>query len=137
MSDAAEIISLPNERRLTFVTFADIEEHPRKDWLVRDFLGTGEMSAIYGMPGTAKSALAGDLGAHVAAGLLWFGRQVSQGAVLYIAAERSTGWRPRTSLANAMVSCGSRTCHDLSVLTFCPRAKRRADVKSQGANESE
>jgi hypothetical protein len=56
--------------------------------LFKIFLGVGEMSALYGMPGTAKSALAGDLGAHVAAGLPWFGRQVSQGAVLYIAAER-------------------------------------------------
>lgn len=89
MSDTAKIFSLPKERGLTFVAFADVEEHPRKDWLVRDFLGAGEMSAIYGMPGTAKSALAGDLGAHVAAGLPWFGRQVSQGAVLYIAAERA------------------------------------------------
>src|SRR5436305_5486837 len=41
------------------------------------------------MPGTAKSALAGDLGAPVAAGLPWFGRPVSQGAVLYVAAERA------------------------------------------------
>jgi hypothetical protein len=88
MSDGAKIINLSNER-LTFVAFADVEEHPRKVWLVRDFLGAGEMSAIYGMPGTAKSALAGDLGTHVAAGLPWFGRQVSQGAVLFIAAERA------------------------------------------------
>lgn len=88
MSDATKIICLP-DRRLTFVTFADIEELPRKCWLVPNFLGGGEMSALYGMPGTAKSALAGDLGAHVAAGLPWFGRRVSQGAVLYIAAERS------------------------------------------------
>jgi hypothetical protein len=89
MSDTAEIISLHKERRLMFVTFADIDEHPRKDWLVRDFLGVGEMSAIYGAPGTGKSALAGDLGAHVAAGVHWFGRPVSRGAVLYIAAERA------------------------------------------------
>jgi hypothetical protein len=88
MSDTAKIFSLPKERRLTFVAFADVEKHPRKHWLVKHFLGAGEMSAIYGMPGAAKSALAGDLGAHVAAGLPWFGRQVSQGAVLYIAAER-------------------------------------------------
>jgi putative DNA primase/helicase len=47
------------------------------------------MSAKYGMPGTAKSALAGDLGAHAASGHPWFGRPVSQGAVLYIAAERA------------------------------------------------
>jgi RecA-family ATPase len=85
MTDTA----LHSERRLTFMAFAEIHEHPRKDWLVRDFLGAGEMSAKYGMPGTAKSALAGDLGAHVAAGLRWFGRSVSQGGVLYIAAERA------------------------------------------------
>ena len=88
MSDA-EIIDLHNERHLTFTAFADVDKHPRKRWLVQNFLGVGELSAIYGMPGTAKSALAGDLGAHVAAGLPWFGRQVSQGAVLYIAAERA------------------------------------------------
>ena len=87
MSDTAKIINLPN--RLAFTALADVGQHPRKDWLVRNFLGVGEMSAKYGMPGTAKSALAGDLGAHVAAGLPWFGRQVSQGAVLYIAAERA------------------------------------------------
>jgi RecA-family ATPase len=89
MRDTAEIIKLHNERRLTFLAFADIHEHPRKEWLVKNFLGVGEMSAKYGMPGTAKSALAGDLGAHIAAGLPWFGRPVSQGAVLYIAAERA------------------------------------------------
>ena len=89
MSDTAEIIKLSNERRLTFTAFADINEHPRKQWLVRNFLGDGEMSATYGMPGTGKSVFGGDLGAHVAAGLPWFGRPVSQGAVLYIAAERA------------------------------------------------
>jgi AAA domain len=89
MIDAVKIINRSNERQLTFTAFADVDKHPRKRWLVQDFLGVGEMSAIYGMPGTAKSALAGDLGAHVAAGLPWFGRQVAQGAVLYIAAERA------------------------------------------------
>lgn len=44
MSDAAKIISLPNERRLTFVTFADVDEHARRDWLVRDFLGGNALS---------------------------------------------------------------------------------------------
>jgi AAA domain len=100
MSDTAEIISLRKDRGLTFVTFADLDQHLRKDWLVKDFLGVGEMSAMFGAPGTGKSALAGDLGAHVAAGIHWFGRPVSRGAVLYIAAERAAlvkrrmaGWR--------------------------------------------
>jgi hypothetical protein len=88
MSDTAETIKPDVERRLTFTAFADIDKHSPKQWLVKNFLGVGEMSTKYGMPGTAKSALAGDLGAHIAAGLPWFGRTVSQGAVLYIAAER-------------------------------------------------
>jgi AAA domain len=88
MSGTAKIIKPHNERQLTFTAFADVDKHPRKRWLVQNFLGVGEMSALYGMPGTAKSALAGDLGAHVAAGLPWFGRQVSKGSVLFIAAER-------------------------------------------------
>jgi hypothetical protein len=89
MTDTATLTNLHNGRQLTFTAFADVDKHPRKHWLVQNFLGLGEMSAMYGMPGTAKSALAGDLGAHVAAGLPWFGRQVSQGSVLYIAAERA------------------------------------------------
>ena len=89
MSDVAKVINLQNGRQLAFKAFADVVKHPRKRWLVRNFLGVAEMSAMYGMPGTAKSALAGDLGAHVAANLPWFGRRVSQGAVLYIAAERA------------------------------------------------
>jgi hypothetical protein len=44
MSDTAKIISLPNERRLTFVTFADVDEHARRDWLVRDLLGGNALS---------------------------------------------------------------------------------------------
>src|SRR5215471_3315955 len=95
MGEKAKLIDLHNERRLTFVAFADVDKHPRKRWLVQNFLGVGEMSAIYGMPGTAKSALAGDLGAHIAAGLPWFGRQVSSGGVLYIAAERAALVRRR------------------------------------------
>jgi hypothetical protein len=73
---------------LTFTAFADINPEPRKEWLVKDFLGAAEMSCKFGMPGSAKSVLAGDLAAHVAAGLPWFGRQALSGSVLYLAFER-------------------------------------------------
>jgi hypothetical protein len=58
-------------------------------WLVRGLLGAGEFSCIFGAPGSGKSVLVGDLAAHVAAGLDWFGREVSCGGVLYVAAERA------------------------------------------------
>ena len=74
---------------IRFTRFADIESAPVKKWLVKDFLGAGEMSCAYGPPGSAKSLLAGDLAAHVAWGQDWMGRRVSQGAVLFVAIERA------------------------------------------------
>lgn len=74
---------------LRVIRYADIDPAPRKVFLVEKMLGAGEASCAYGAPGSAKSALCTDLAAHVAAGREWFGRRVRQGAVLYIAAERS------------------------------------------------
>jgi hypothetical protein len=44
MSDTAKVINLHTERQLTFTAFADVDKHPRKRWLVQNFLGVGEMS---------------------------------------------------------------------------------------------
>lgn len=79
----------PTKRPLRFTLFADIDPAPRKQFLVSKFLGLGEMSCIYAGPGSAKSLLAADCGFHVAWGREWFGRRVTKGGVLYVAAERS------------------------------------------------
>ena len=73
---------------LSFTLFRDIDPQPRKDWLVHDFLGAGEVSCLFGQPGTGKSTIAIDLACHIASGDPWFGRRVLQGGVLYVAAER-------------------------------------------------
>ena len=80
---------------LHFTLYRDIERAPRKIWLVENFLGAGELSCYFGPPGCGKSVLAGDLAAHIAAGRTWFGRRVTQGAVLYVAAERAALVRRR------------------------------------------
>jgi hypothetical protein len=88
---SADIYKLPLEepaRRVKYVAFANVDPHPIKKWLVGGFLGEDETSAEFGMPGTAKSVYALDLGLHIASNREWFGRRVSQGAVLYVAAER-------------------------------------------------
>jgi AAA domain len=71
-----------------FVLFDQIELVP-KVWLAEKFLGVAETSCWYGEPGSGKSVLAEDFGLHVAAGTPWLGREVKQGAVLYIALERA------------------------------------------------
>ena len=55
-----------------------------------DYLGAGELSCIFGPPGSGKSVLAGDLAAHIAGGRKWLGRPVRPGGVLYVAIERSS-----------------------------------------------
>src|SRR5262249_35497694 len=84
-------LSGKKESSLKWTTYSQIDAAPRKDWLVRDLLGAGELSAWYGAPGCGKSALMNDLAGHVAANRPWFGRAVSGGPVLYIAAERPAG----------------------------------------------
>jgi hypothetical protein len=80
----------PAPRRLEFRLFGDIDPTPRKDWLVSRLIGAGgELSCLYGPPGSFKSGVAGDLAAHVAAGRDWCGRRVTQGTVLYVACERA------------------------------------------------
>ena len=87
----AEIVALDAKRNrgsLSFTLYRDIEAEPRKDWLVHNFFGAGELSCIFGPPGSGKSVLAGDLAAHIAAGRFWFSRRVQQGGVHYVAIER-------------------------------------------------
>jgi hypothetical protein len=75
--------------KLRLVMFGDIEPAPRKDWVITDLLGAGELSCIAAAPGAGKSALATDIAGHVAASRRWFGRHVQGGGVLYVAAERA------------------------------------------------
>lgn len=83
-----EVILRRDNKRL-FVLYADIaEDDCDKAWLIDKMLGCGEMSAVYGPPGCGKGVGVEDMDLHIAAGLPWHGRPVTQGAVLYIALER-------------------------------------------------
>lgn len=76
-------------RILPGVDYADMSTVSAKRWLVHHLLAVGELSAFYGEPGSGKSVLAEDIALHLAAGLVWFGREVRQSAVLYVALERA------------------------------------------------
>ncbi|MCP3412738.1 helicase RepA family protein [Bradyrhizobium brasilense] len=76
--------------RFSVTWFKDIEENKAKAWTIKGVLGEGEMTTVSGLPGTGKSVITGDGCFHVAAGMEWFGRRVTQGMVVIVAAERRT-----------------------------------------------
>lgn len=80
---------LRRDRKPGFILFDEIDPASRKEWLVKGLLGVAEASAVYGAPGAAKSAMVEDMGLHIAAGRAWHGRDVRQGAVVYLALERA------------------------------------------------
>lgn len=69
--------------------------------LVVDILPLRGLATIYGPPGSAKTFLALDLALSVAGGLPFFGKGVSQGGVIYIAAEAGAGLKKRVIAARA------------------------------------
>ena len=71
-----------------YVLYEDLEATASKLWLVRNMLGVGEMSAVYGAPGCGKGVIVQDMALHIGAGLHWHGRATTRGAVVYIALER-------------------------------------------------
>ena len=55
--------------------------------LVENYLDQGAMSVLYGESNTGKTFVAMDIAYHIASGKEWNGHRVTQGAVLYVAAE--------------------------------------------------
>jgi hypothetical protein len=75
--------------------FGDIRPQLTGRSLIKGLLMAGSAMVIFGLPGSAKSFLAVDMGTHVAAERDWFGRRVTGGGVVYIAAEGQAGLRAR------------------------------------------
>lgn len=76
---------------LRFEWLSDFSARPdfmKKEWLIKDLFGAGELSVVYGRPGAGKSAIVGDACIAIASGADWFGRTVMQGGGLYWAGER-------------------------------------------------
>ena len=86
--------SVPAEP-LPFVRFEDVEPSLNANDFVERLLVAGAMSVIYGASNCGKTFLALDLSLHIAEGRPWFGREIVQGPVLYLALEGSHGIRNR------------------------------------------
>jgi hypothetical protein len=64
---------------------------PDPEWLVEDMVPAAAMTLIFGASNNFKSFLALDMALSVATGRPWQGREVKQGAVIYLASEGAIG----------------------------------------------
>lgn len=77
-------------------TVAAMRTLPPPGWLIRDVLPSRGISVVYGPHGHGKSFLTLDWALSVGAGRAWAGHEVSQGDVVYVAAEGASGYAART-----------------------------------------
>lgn len=82
---------------LPLVYFGDIQPALAGDDFVEGLLIRGAMSVIYGPSNCGKTFFMADLALHVACGWKWWGRDVTQGAVIYCALEGAFGIRNRVA----------------------------------------
>lgn len=63
----------------------------QQDYMIKHVLPSQSLCSIYGPSGSYKSFLAVSWACHIAAGVAWSDRKVTQGAVLYIVGEGGVG----------------------------------------------
>lgn len=86
-----EVEPIEPRARRRFLNVNDLKALPPPRWLVPGLLVEDSVAAIYGAPESGKSFLALDIAMAVAGGVDWHGRRVTDGGVLYVAAEGATG----------------------------------------------
>lgn len=109
-AEGLALLGLPPSR-LTFLSPADCEDLPARNYVIKGLLGEGDIAAIVGAPGAGKSLLAPYLGFAVAQGVEAFGHRTQQGRVFYVAAEDSHGMRARVRALRGQ--CGDADAFNL------------------------
>ena len=74
---------------------ADARPVLSSSYLIKGWLGTEQMSVVYGPSNVGKSFFTLDMAFHLAAGKDWQGCKVKQGAVLYLATEGGNAFHNR------------------------------------------
>lgn len=96
-SSAGEADALITALLEKMLTPEQIKALPPARPLIEDLLDLDSLAYLIGAPGSFKSFVALDIAAHVGGGLAWRGRKVTQGPVVYIAAEGSRGMGKRVA----------------------------------------
>ena len=79
------------EKRRRIYTIDELAALPPPQWHINGIFSQKSMVILWGQSGVGKSFLALDWGLCTATGRKWLGRDVHQGAVVYIAAEGGSG----------------------------------------------
>lgn len=74
-------------RRIPILSRADMRDREPPEYLIDEVITEKSVMAIYGPSGSLKSFAAIDLGMAVAHGIPWQGKDVKQGAVVYVTGE--------------------------------------------------
>ena len=77
------------------VWIGDAQPVLQSNYLIKNWLGSKQMTVVYGQSNTGKSFFTLDMSYHIAAGRDWHGHNVKQGVVLYYAAEGGSGYLNR------------------------------------------
>ena len=85
----------PEKQRSPIFWAADARPVLTSSYLVKGWLGSEQMSVVYGPSNVGKSFFTLDIAFHVAAGKDWQGNKVKQGAVLYLATEGGNAFKNR------------------------------------------
>lgn len=115
-------------KTLPFTMFSDIKPSLDANDFVEDLLTGTSLVVVYGEPGSGKTFWVLDLALHVAVGRQYRGREVEQGAVLYLALEGGSGIRNRTTATREKLKMPDTTP---LILVQCPvdLCMSDADVK--------
>jgi len=79
------------------IVAAKIQECEEGDYVVKHWLYKDSLAMIYGASNSGKSFLAVDIGMHVSYDMPWHANRITQGLVLYIAAEGASSIKRRVA----------------------------------------
>lgn len=84
-----------NRGRLKPIAWSDLDNLPKRKYLIKGLLDKGGMSVVFGESNSGKTFLALDMALHIVLGMPWCGLKIQQGSVVYIAAEGGVGLADR------------------------------------------
>lgn len=107
--DLAELIAKDAQIKptLPFVWFDDARPNLDANDFVEGLLTSGSMSVVYGPSNCGKTFFVIDLALHVAWGKEWRGKEVDQGAIVYLSLEGAQGIQNRMRAFKMHHDCGA------------------------------